>query len=76
MLNLQDKNYLFTDYNTLLHTKKMVSVWLNNSKNIFLRSIVNMESFIRENIGEEPVEENVQTESIMFRIILMLHTKM
>ena len=26
--------------------------------NVFLRSILNMESLIRENIGKEPVKEN------------------
>ena len=53
-----------------------MSVWPNNSKNICLRMIVNMESLIRENIGKYQVKENGQTESIMFRIILMLHKKM
>ena len=57
-------------------TEKMMSVWINNLKNIYLRSIVNMESLIRENTGKDPAKENGQTESIMFRIIIMLHTKM
>ena len=51
-------------------------VWPENSKNIFLRSIVNMESLIRENKIKEPVKENIYTDSIMFRIILILHTNM
>ena len=45
------------------------------SQNICLRRIVNMESSIRENKGKYPVKENGQTESIMFRIMLTLHTK-
>ena len=36
---------------------------------------VNMEALIREKIEKYPVKENGQTESIMFRIMLMLHTK-
>ena len=54
----------------------MMSVWINNSKNICLRMIVNMKSLIRENTGKYLVKENGQTESIMFGIIMMLHTKM
>ena len=38
--------------------------------------IVNMDSWIRGNIGKEPVKENGQTESIIFRIMLMFHTNM
>ena len=53
-----------------------MSVWLKNYKNICLRSIVNMESLIRKNIGKEPVKENGQKESIMFRIMLMFHKNM
>ena len=53
-----------------------MSVWLNNSKNIYLMMIVNMDSLIRENTGRDPVKGNVQTESIIFRIILMLHSNM
>ena len=37
-------------------TQKMMSVWINNSKNIFLRSMVNMESLIKENTGKQPVK--------------------
>ena len=51
-------------------------VYQNNSKNIYLRSIVNMESLIRENMEKEKVKENGQTDNIMFRIMLMLHTNM
>ena len=57
-------------------TKKMMSVWINNPKKICLRMIVNMGSLIRENIRKYPVKENVKTDSIMFRIIMMLHTNM
>ena len=53
-----------------------MSVWPNNFKNICLKSIGNMESLIRENIEEELVKENGQIEHIMFRIMLMLCTKM
>ena len=58
----------FTQNNDVSLSKKF--------QNIFLRIIVNMESLIRENTEKEPVKENEQTESIMFRIMLMLHTKM
>ena len=62
----------------LMHscTQKSMSVWIKNSKEIYLMMIVNMESLIRGKTEKEPVKENGQTESIMFRIILMLHTKM
>ena len=38
--------------------------------------VVSMESLIGDNKGKEPVQENGQTESIMFSIMLMLHTNM
>ena len=53
-----------------------MSVWLNNSKNICLKNIINMESLIRKNTEKEPVKENVQTENIMFMIMLMLKKNM
>ena len=37
-------------------TKKMMSVWLNNSKHIYLRIIVNMESLIREIFWEKYIK--------------------
>ena len=54
----------------------MMSVWLNNPEKIYLSSIINMESLTRENIEKNPVKENGKTEKIMYRIMLMLHTKM
>ena len=60
----------------ILAHKKMMSIWLNNSKNICLIIIVNTESLIRENMVNDPVKENGQTESIMLRIILMFYTNM
>ena len=53
-----------------------MSTWIKNSKGIFLRSIVNMDELIRENSEKDPVKENRQIENIMFRIMLMLHTRM
>ena len=55
--------------------KKDVSLAKEFQK-IYLMMIVNMESLVREKTVKEPVKENGQTESIMFRIMLMLHTKM
>ena len=66
------------DSKIIMHyfTQKVMSVWIKNPKNIHLRRVLNMESSIRENIEKKPVKENGQTENIMFRIMLMLHTKM
>ena len=60
MFNFQYKKI---DSQILIHscTQKMMSVWLKQSKNTCLRSIVRMESLIRENIGKDPVRENGQT---------------
>ena len=44
-------------------------------QNICLRIIGNMESLISKNTEKEPVKENGQTDSIMFSIMLMFHTK-
>ena len=53
-----------------------MSVWIKDSKSICLRMIVNMDSLIRVRTRKDPVKENGQTDSIMIRIMLMLHTKM
>ena len=58
------------------YTQKSMSVWIKNPKTIYLMMIVNMDSLIRRKTEKEPVKENLQTESIMFRIMMMLHTKM
>ena len=49
---------------------------LNISKDIYLLMILNMDSLIWGKTEKEPVKENGQTERIMFRIMLMLHTNM
>ena len=41
-----------------------------------LRIIIKINSLIRENTKKYSVKENGQTEIIIFRIILMLHTNM
>ena len=78
MSNVQLTGSRTSDSQILMHscTLKIMSVWLNNSKNICLMMIVDMESLIRENAGKYPVKENGQTYSIMFRIMLMFHTNM
>ena len=57
-------------------TPKRMSLWINNSKTIYLTMIVNMESLIRGKTEKDPVKENGHTDSIMFRIMIMLHTNM
>ena len=47
-----------------------------NSNNIWQNNIAEMVSLIRSNTKKDSRKENLQTDSIMFRIILMLHTKM
>ena len=76
MFNFQDQEHLIKRLLCVLAHQKMMSVGLNNSKIIYLRVIINMESLIRENRVKYPVKEYGQIQSIMFRIMLMLHTKM
>ena len=86
--NAIDKRYIYqsmsnvqltgsrTFESQILAHQKSMSVWLKNYKNICLIMIVDMEPLIRKNTGKYPVKENGQTESIMFSIMSMLHTKM
>ena len=78
MSNVQLPGFKRFDSQILMHSctlKNDVSMD-KELKKICLRMIVKMESLISENIGKYPIKENGQTESIMFRIILILHTNM
>ena len=49
MSNVQFTGSKTFDSHIIMHScTQMMSVWLENSKNIYLRSIINMESLIRE----------------------------
>ena len=65
--NVQLPGSITFDSHILMHywTPKIMSVCLNNSKNICLRMIVNMQSLIRKNTEKCPVKENGRTESII-----------
>ena len=76
MFNFQYQKHLIHRLSCIIALKIMMSVWIINSKNIFLKSIGNMESLIRANTEKDPVKENGHTENIMFRIMLMLHTNL
>ena len=70
-LNVIDKRYIYQlmsnvqlagskkfDSQILIHscTQKMMPAWLNNCKNIYLRSIRKNGIIYQGNIGKEPVE--------------------
>ena len=90
-LNVTDKHYMYQlisnaelpasitfDSYILMHyctPKNDVSLAKQSPKHLSKYDFVNMESSIRGNTGKHPLRENGQTDSIMFRIMLMLHTK-
>ena len=55
-VQLPGSKILKTDYNAFLHTKKRMSVWLKNYKNICLKIIIIMDSLIKGNTGKEQVK--------------------
>ena len=63
-------------YRCIQAPKSMMYVLLNNNNNIYLRSIHINCVIDQGKYKKYPVKENVQTDSIVFRIILMLHTNM
>ena len=76
MFNCLVQNYLILRRRCTLVTPKMMQVLPNNSNNICLNITTKMVCLIRAKINKYPVKENGQTDSIMFRIMLMLHTNM